>query len=157
MIRAARVLLSARISRFALIGAFGAVLNILIMIALVGLGADYVSAAIVAGEITIITNFIMQEKLAFADLSDHLRPFIYRFFHSFTFNTFEAVARVPLLWILVEYVHLSSPVAQAGTLCAAFFVRYAFHIKFVYARKSLPAVAGSQHAALLLEPGKDNT
>lgn len=132
MTRLARVLLRARISRFAMVGAFGALLNILIMTALIAVGTNYITAAIVAAETTIITNFLMQEKLAFADLAERGRPTIQRFFHSFTFNTLEAVARIPLLWVLVEFFHIASPVAQAGTLGVAFFVRYAFHLKFVY-------------------------
>lgn len=138
-------LLNSRISRYALIGACGAVLNILIMMALIGAGAHYVAAAVIAAEITIITNFILQERLAFADLTEGRRPFIHRFLQSFTFNTLEAMARVPFLWLLVEYLHLHSLAAQAGTICVAFFSRYAFHLKFVYAQREQLPVSQQVH------------
>lgn len=133
MIKTASWFLSARISRFALIGAFGTVMNVLIMMALVSVGVDYIAAALVAGETTIVSNFIMQEKFAFADKTDFRKHLPQRFFQSFTFNTLEALARVPFLWILVEEANMLSPVAQAGTILAAFFLRYLFHVKLVYA------------------------
>ncbi|MEV7454271.1 GtrA family protein [Pseudarthrobacter oxydans] len=138
-------LLNCRLSRYAVIGAGGAVLNILIMMALIGTGAHYVTAAVIAAEITIITNFILQERLAFADLTEGKRPFIYRFLQSFTFNTLEAMARVPFLWLLVEYLHVHSLAAQAGTICVAFFSRYAFHLKFVYAQQDQLPVSQRLH------------
>ncbi|WP_350004390.1 GtrA family protein [Pseudarthrobacter sp. WHRI 8279] len=151
-----QLILGARISRFALIGAFGTVLNILIMMALTAVGIDYISAAIIAGETTIITNFLLQEKLAFGDLGNRRRPFLHRFLHAFTFNTLEAMARVPLLWALVEYVHLPSLVAQVGTLCASFFIRYAYHLKIIYAQQdNFPPVPGDRPSVLLPEPGPD--
>lgn len=155
MIKLAGRMLSARISRFALIGAFGTVLNLLIMMALIALGADYIAAALVAGETTIVSNFIMQEKLAFTERNRHRRPALQRFIHSFTFNSFEALARIPFLWTLVEYFHVASPVAQAGTLAAAFFLRYAYHVKLVYA----PIKAGSSPApaGAILQPSSDPT
>ncbi|ELT45934.1 GtrA family protein [Arthrobacter nitrophenolicus] len=155
MIRLAGLVLGMRVFRFAMIGAFGTVLNILIMMALVAAGVDYILAAIVAGETTIVTNFLLQEKIAFADLGKRRRPFLHRFLHSFTFNTFEAVARIPLLWMLVEYVHMPSPVAQAGTLCASFFVRYAYHLKMVYALEKVPMVAGSRRPAVITDAAGD--
>lgn len=142
MIKAANWFLSARISRFALIGAFGTVINVLLMMALVGVGVDYIVAAIVAGETTIVSNFIMQEKFAFADKTDFRKRLGHRFFQSFTFNTAEALARVPFLWILVEVANMLSPVAQAVTILAAFFLRYLFHVKLVYAPQA-PAKAVS--------------
>lgn len=155
MIKIAGRLLSAQISRFALIGAFGTVLNLLIMTALVTVGVDYVAAALVAGETTIVTNFIMQEKLAFTDHRDRRLPIMKRFLHSFTFNSLEAVARVPFLWVLVEYFHLNSTVAQAGTLAAAFFLRYAYHVNLVYAPPK-PAVSPlTDYPEPTLQPSPD--
>lgn len=133
MMQAARRFLSARISRFALIGAFGTVANVLIMVALVSVGVNYIAAALVAGETTIVTNFMMQEKFAFADKADCQKHLPQRFIHSFSFNTLEAFARIPLLWVLVEDINMASPAAQAGTILVAFFLRYLYHVKLVYA------------------------
>ncbi|TLM74554.1 GtrA family protein [Pseudarthrobacter sp. NamB4] len=128
-----RNLLSAPISRFALIGAFGAVMNVLIMAALIWLGADYVTAGIIGNETTIISNFIMQEKLVFAQTIKRRRTLARRFIHSFSFNTLEGMSRVPVLWCLVELAHVPGPVAQAVTLVGAFFLRYTYHLKLIYA------------------------
>ena len=155
MIKAAGRMLSARISRFAYVGAFGAVINLLIMMALIDLGVGYIEAALVAGETTIVSNFIMQEKFAFNSRSEHRRPLSRRFFHSFTFNTLEALARIPVLWLLVELLHLDSTVAQAGTLTGAFFLRYAYHIKFVYARPEPLEDPSGPYPATKLQPAPD--
>ena len=48
---------------FAAVGAVGAVLNLLIMALMISVGANYVFAAIVAAELTIVSNFLMQEHI----------------------------------------------------------------------------------------------
>ncbi len=148
-------MLSARISRFAYIGAFGAIVNLLIMTALINLGVGYLEAALVAGETTIVSNFIMQEKFAFNDQCGLRRSLSRRFFHSFTFNTFEALARIPVLWFLVELLRMNSTVAQAATLAAAFFLRYAYHAKFVYVRSEPLVDPQTLYPAPKLQPLPD--
>ncbi|QCU77511.1 GtrA family protein [Citricoccus sp. SGAir0253] len=148
-------LANAKISRFALIGAFGAVLNVLIMVALISLQTEYVLAAIVAGELTIITNFIMQEKLVFTHLSGTHRSLPQRFVRSFTFNTLETGARIPFLWFLVEVAHVLSPLAQSVTLLAAFFLRYGYHLKVVYAAQEASSPSARRPVPLPSSPYPD--
>ncbi|MEX5270561.1 glycosyltransferase [Kocuria sabuli] len=121
-----------RIASFGLVGAIGTVLNLLIMGVLVASGMHYVLAAVIAAETTILSNFLMQERMVFrADRRD-AQPIRRRALQSFTFNNVEAAARLPFLWGLVEFVGMSSLVAQAGTLAVAFILRYLFHSRVVY-------------------------
>jgi dolichol-phosphate mannosyltransferase len=57
-----------RMSRFAVIGGFGAVVNVGIVAALTSLGMGYLVAALIAAESTILMNFFLQERFVFGDL-----------------------------------------------------------------------------------------
>ncbi len=120
-----------RMSRFAAVGAFGAVLNLLLMTLGIAAGMHYLAAAAVAAEVTILTNFLLQDRLVFDDLRGS-RPFRVRLLASMGFNTVEALARLPLLALLVELVLLPDVLAQALTLGAAFLLRFAFVSGVVY-------------------------
>jgi dolichol-phosphate mannosyltransferase len=119
-------------SRFAAVGAFGTVLNLAIMAALLGLGAHYLVAAVVATELTILSNFLMQERLVFRDLRGGGRPFWHRLAASFGFNNIETLVRMPVLVLLVSVLLVPSLIAQAATLAVAFLVRYAFTSRIIY-------------------------
>ncbi len=134
-----------RMSAFALVGGVGAIANLVIMWGLIRLGMEYVVAAIIASEITIITNFLLLEYLVFADMRAESGMMRHRFLKSFTFNNVEALIRIPLMWVLVESAHIPSVLAAALTLIAAFVVRFVFHALYVYAPKqvdsAVPATA----------------
>lgn len=125
-----------RMSAFALVGGVGAIANLVIMWGLIRLGMDYLPAAIIASEVTIIGNFVLLEYLVFADMRGESGLMRHRFVKSFTFNNLEAVVRIPVLSLLVEGVHLPSVVAAAITLVAAFVVRFVFHALVVYAPRT---------------------
>lgn len=147
-LRALRRLAELRVGRaglYAAVGGAGTVLNLLIMTALVAFGAHYVTAALAAAGLTILSNFALQEKLVFAEDTRSAQMLRHRFVQSVGFNTIEALLRMPFLLLLVEVLLLNSVVAQAGTLAAAFVVRYLFHAKVVYRRRS----AGTLHPPLL--------
>lgn len=127
------VLRFGKMSGFALIGGAGALLNLLIMFLLTNAGMNYVIAAIIAAEITIVLNFLLQDRLVFHDMTDQASPRLARFAKSFAFNNAEAVIRIPMMSLLVETWHISSLVATAITLVIAFIARYAFHALVVYA------------------------
>ncbi len=57
-----------RMSAFALVGGVGAIANLVIMWGLIHLGMNYLTAAIIASEVTIIGNFLLLEYLVFADM-----------------------------------------------------------------------------------------
>jgi dolichol-phosphate mannosyltransferase len=120
-----------RMFRFAAVGAFGTVLNLAIMAVMLGLGSHYLLAAIVATELTILSNFLMQERLVFRHMRGG-RPFWQRILASFGFNNIETLVRMPLLVPLVSVLLVPSLVAQAATLAVAFLIRFAFTSRVIY-------------------------
>lgn len=117
---------------FALVGAVGAVLNLLIMAMLLSAGAHYAVAAAVAAELTILSNFLMQEQVVFGTLRDKANGCRKRFAQSFSFNNLDALLRLPILFLAVDVLLIDPIAAQAVTLLAAFVLRYLFHSKIVY-------------------------
>jgi dolichol-phosphate mannosyltransferase len=121
-----------RLSAFAMIGALGAVANLLIMAGLLSLGTWYLAAAVVAAVTTIVGNFVLQERFVFHDLRAEGRSVWQRFGQSFAFNGSETVLRTALLWLIVEVTFVPSLAAQAGLLALGFIARFAYHSRIVY-------------------------
>jgi dolichol-phosphate mannosyltransferase len=122
-----------KMSLFAVIGGLGAVANVAIVWALTYWGVDYIVAAIVAAEVTIIGNFLLQERFVFQDMRESASGVWLRFAKSFSFNNAEAVIRIPIVAMMVSTGHISAVVATAITLVVAFFLRFLFHSLVVYA------------------------
>lgn len=139
-----------KMSLFAVIGALGTVINLAIMWALTSFGVDYIIAAIIAAETTILGNFLLQERFVFADMRDEASGVWSRFAKSFAFNNAEAVVRIWVMALMVESWHISSVLATAITLAAAFVVRYVFHSLVVYAPKKTVKLDNSVIAAVIL-------
>ncbi|WP_229386047.1 glycosyltransferase [Microbacterium allomyrinae] len=121
-----------RMSAFAIVGGLGALANLAIMAGLTALGLEYLWAAIIASEVTIIGNFLLLEYVVFRDLRDSSGRMRSRFVKSFTFNNAEAIVRIPLIWLLVEGAGWGSVFSAAVTLVLAFVVRFVFHALIVY-------------------------
>jgi len=121
-----------RLSPFALIGALGAVLNLAILAGLQGLGVHYLPAVIWANVVTIVINFLLQERFVFADLRDGAHGFWGRFVRSFAFNGTEAAVRTLLLWWIVERAVPHPELVQAVLILVAFVVRFVFQAQVVY-------------------------
>jgi len=122
-----------KMSLFALIGVIGAVANLGIMWLLTDAGVPYVWAAIIGAEVTIIGNFLLQERFVFADMRTDARSTGIRFVTSFAFNNAEAALRIPVMALMVETWHTSSVLATGLSLIVAFFARFLFHSLVVYA------------------------
>ncbi|WP_203581830.1 glycosyltransferase [Microbacterium hibisci] len=137
-----------KMSLFAVIGGLGAVANVAIVWALTQLGVDYIIAAIVAAEATIIGNFLLQERFVFDDMRENASGVWLRFAKSFTFNNAEALVRIPIVALMVSSGHISAVVATAITLVLAFFVRFLFHSLVVYAPRK-PGVEPSRARRIL--------
>ena len=123
-----------RMSRFAAVGALGTVVNLAVMALLVhGLfDVDYIAAAIVAAEVSILHNFLLQERYVFRDLRDGAHGWRSRLGQHLLFNNVEALVRLPVLVLLVEQVGANAVLAQALTLSVAFVVRFLFVSRVVY-------------------------
>jgi dolichol-phosphate mannosyltransferase len=121
-----------RMSGFALIGALGAVANVLLVSGMVAVGTPFLVAAVVAAEVTMVANFLLQEKFVFADMLDGAESVRRRFLRSFAFNNVESAVRISLAWWLVSHGVLHSAIATAVTLAIAFVARFVFHALVVY-------------------------
>lgn len=149
-----------KMSRFAIIGGLGAVANVLIVWALTAIDVNYIVAAIVAAELTIIGNFLLIERFVFHDMKGQASGVWSRFAKSFTFNNVEALVRIPIVALMVESWHFSSVIATALTLILAFFVRFVFHSLVVYAPKKPDAEKSPARRAVerideeLVQPGE---
>ncbi|SFJ94841.1 glycosyltransferase [Cellulomonas sp. KH9] len=121
-----------RMSRFAIIGGLGALANIGIVAAMTSLGAHWLLAAIVAAEVTIAGNFLLQERFVFRDLRHEGKGVGARFAQSFVFNNVETMVRLPLVGLLVNTMHVAAVLATAITIAVAFVVRFTFHSRVVY-------------------------
>ncbi|WP_416344926.1 glycosyltransferase [Isoptericola peretonis] len=121
-----------RLSPFAIIGALGAVLNLAILAGLQALGVHYLPAVIWANVVTIVINFLLQERFVFADLREGAHGFWGRFVRSFAFNGTEAAVRTLLLWWIVERAVPHPELVQAALILVAFVVRFVFQAQVVY-------------------------
>jgi dolichol-phosphate mannosyltransferase len=123
-----------RMSRFAAVGLLGTVVNLVVMALLVGGAAqlNYVVAAVIAAEVSILHNFLMQERFVFRDLRDGVHSRTRRLIQHLAFNNAEALLRLPLLVLLVETMHVYALLAQGVTLAVAFVARFLFVSRVVY-------------------------
>ena len=128
-----------KMSLFAIIGGLGAIANIAIVWALTGAGVDYIAAAIVAAETTIIANFLLIERFVFQDMRGEASGVWSRFAQSVTFNNVELLVRIPVVALMVSSGHITAVVATALTLVVAFVLRFVFHALVVYAPRKVSA------------------
>lgn len=131
-----------RMSRFAAVGALGTVVNLLLMwLLLRETGLHYLPAAVVATEVAILHNFVLQERFVFNDLKDNRHRWWTRLLHSVLYNNVDTLARLPALAFLVEVLAFPSVLAQGITLAVAFLARFLFVSTVVYRPKRTPAEA----------------
>lgn len=129
-----------RLSGFALIGASGAIGNLVIMATLQAFGVWYLLAAIIAAVVTIGTNFLLQERFVFHDLREEGRHVWVRLAQSCAFNGAETTLRTFLLWLIVGSTSIPSIAAQAALLTVAFMLRFVYHSRVVYRPKPTSSV-----------------
>jgi dolichol-phosphate mannosyltransferase len=121
-----------RMARFAAVGALGTVVNLTVMALLVHgvLDINYVVASVVAAEISILHNFLMQERFVFRDM--RRGSWFGRLAQFLGFNNLEALVRVPILVLLVEVLGLGAVLGQAMLLAVAFIGRFLFTSRVIY-------------------------
>ncbi|WP_158250215.1 MULTISPECIES: GtrA family protein [unclassified Cryobacterium] len=115
------------LSGFVNIGAAGAVTNLLIMAGLQALGVWYIAAAIISAAVTIVGNFLLQERFDFRDLRGPAASGCIRFARSFAFNGVEATVRTAVLWAVVETTTLPGIAMQAVLIGIGFMLRFFHH------------------------------
>lgn len=124
-----------RMVRFGAVGAVGTVVNLAVMAVALHFGAHYVLAAVLAAEVSIVGNFLLQERFVFAD-GRRSQSWGRRFVQALSFNNLEALLRLPVLVALVHLLQMPEIGAQALTLAAAFLLRFWFMSNVVYGRPS---------------------
>ena len=127
-----------RMSRFAAVGALGTLVNLVVMWLLVTAGAPYVAAAVVAAEVSILHNFLMQERFVFRDMRDGVHSWRARVLQFFAFNNVETLLRLPFLVLLVSVLGMFPVLAQGLTLAVAFLLRFFFVSRVVYRPGAVP-------------------
>lgn len=136
-----------RMSRFAAVGALGTVVNLLVMALLVYgvFDINFVVAAVIAAEISMLHNFVLQEHFVFRDLRDGGNSRWHRLTQHLLFNNAEALVRLPFLVLLVETMQLWALLAQAVTLAIAFVARFLFASRVVYRPRQIERIV--RHSA----------
>jgi dolichol-phosphate mannosyltransferase len=131
-----------RMARFAAVGALGTVVNLTVMALLVHgvFDVNYVLASVVAAELSILHNFLMQERFVFRDMRQG--RWFRRFAQFLGFNNLEALVRVPILVLLVEVLGLGAVLGQALLLAVAFVGRFLFTSRVIYRPRRHTRVAG---------------
>lgn len=141
-----------RMARFAAVGALGTALNLLLMwLLLRETSLHYLPAAVIATEVAILHNFVLQERFVFSDLPDNRHRWWIRLLHSLLYNNFDTLVRLPALWFLVETLSFPSVLAQGLTLAVAFLARFLFVSTVVYRPRRAPAdaIAGADAVDVL--------
>ena len=146
-----------RMSRFAVVGGLGTLVNLAVMwLCLRVPGFNYVAAAVVATEVSILHNFLLQERFVFQDMRGGRHGYAMRMGHFFAFNNIEALVRMPLLVLLVSGLGLYSVLAQGLTLGVAFVARFFWTSQVIYRpKRSRAALTGEQAAEADPLPGPE--
>jgi dolichol-phosphate mannosyltransferase len=121
----------ARMLGYGVIGVSGVVPNLVAMWLFTGvLGMHYLPAAVVANQVAIAWNFVLTDLLLFRQR--RRRSLANRLSRFFLLNNVDLVARIPLLGLLVGYLHFGYLVGTAITLVFMFFLRFALIDRVVY-------------------------
>jgi dolichol-phosphate mannosyltransferase len=138
-----------RMSRFAAVGALGSVVNLAVMAVLVhGLfDLSYVSASVLAAEVSILHNWLLHERFVFRDRREQGQGWPLRLGQQLLFNNAEAFIRLPFLILLVEALALNSVLAQAATLALSFLARFLFAARVVYPARPARLASGNAQPA----------
>jgi len=141
-----------RMSRFAAVGALGTLVNALVMwLLLHTTDVHYVAASVIATEVAILHNLVLQERYVFRDLRGGRHGWVARSVQSVVYNNLDNLARLPLLVLLVEVAGVHSLVAQVLTLVVSFVARFLFVSQVVYRPQRTPKEV-LEDAALAADP-----
>ena len=127
----------AKVLGFALIGLSGFVPNLATLWLLTrALGMNYLLAEVLANQVAIGWNFLLIDLLLFRHRRD--RHWSGRFGKFLALANADMIARIPLLGLLVTYLHVDVLLATAITLVAAFGVRFVVTDRFIYLSRRAP-------------------
>jgi len=121
-------------SRFAAVGALGTLVNLGVMALLVHgvFDISYLLASFIAAEVSILHNFVLQERFVFQTGRGSSKSRWTRLVQHLLFNNAESLLRMPLLVLLVDTAQMWAVPAQALTLAVSFLARFLFASRVVY-------------------------
>lgn len=127
-----------RLLRFLLVGASGVAVNLGCLFAFVEFGGLEKSIAVVlAAEISILTNFFLNDAFTFADR--HRTPFFGRIGMFQLVSLSGLVANFLAFFVLYFLLGIHYLVAEALAIVCAFSINYAGNLKFTYGSRRMPA------------------
>jgi dolichol-phosphate mannosyltransferase len=118
--------------RFAVVGALGIVVNEGLLILIESMGVYFLVAGAVAIEVSILSNFVLNDLWTFRDRRSGRVEFRLVKFNALMLA--GLVLNLAVLYAGVDYFGMTSEVANLGGIAAAFFLRYALSVKYAWMR-----------------------
>lgn len=126
-----------RVAAFLLAGGVSALVTMTVtQIVLHVDGGHFVLSALLGAEIGILTNFAINDRLAFADLDGHARPMLARLLRFHLACAFGQSLILVLSTILFDVAHWAPSLAQAVPIVIVTAVNFAAHRFWTYRRVS---------------------
>lgn len=129
--------------RFLLVGLSGTVVNLAVLWLLVTLGLPNFPAALIATEVSIINNFIWNDRWTFRSQSHH--PLAARFFRFQLVTSFTAILTLSLFTFFNSRLHLYYLLAQLTAIGIATILNFVVNSKLTWG-KTKPALTLTQPA-----------
>jgi len=127
-----------RFIKFNLVGLTGVVVNEGLLILLVSHGIYYISASAVAIEVSILSNFILNDLWTFRDRRHgHVVTRLLKF------NALMLVGlavNLVILYLGTDFLKINYAVSNLGGIAVAFLVRYWLSVKYTWIKKEEESV-----------------
>ena len=119
-------------TKFAIVGAIGVVVNEGLLILIKSEGVYFLTAGAVAIEVSILSNFVLNDLWTFRDRrSGHAAVRLVKFN---ALMLAGLVLNLAILYAGVDYFGLAPEVANLVGIAAAFFLRYALSVRYAWMR-----------------------
>lgn len=123
--------------RFALVGASGAVINLLILWVLTELGhLFYLQSALIAIEISILWNFFFNTKLTFNYKFKNSSFFLYAALKYHMTSFVGILINLSVLLSLTELININYIISEAIAIFLAFGVNYILSISYIWRERA---------------------
>ena len=119
-------------TRFAIVGAIGVVVNEGLLIAIKSTGVYFLTAGAVAIEISILSNFVLNDLWTFRDRRSGRADVRLVKFNALMLA--GLVLNLAILYAGVDYFGMTPEIANLVGIAAAFFLRYALSVRYAWMR-----------------------
>jgi dolichol-phosphate mannosyltransferase len=118
--------------KFAIVGAIGILVNEGLLILIRSMGVYYLTAGAVSIEVSILSNFVLNDLWTFRDRRTGRAAVRLAKFNALMIA--GLVLNLAVLYAGVDYFGMTPEVANLGGIAAAFFLRYALSVKYAWMR-----------------------